>query len=80
MSDMISVAWQRAMHQLEEEGVSIAAEEETVLETVRQDFENLAAPIQDQPGFEDEAPKLAAWMVTYALERDRIGLTDYESF
>ncbi|MFO7651969.1 MAG: hypothetical protein R6X13_11590 [bacterium] len=80
MSDMISVAWQRAMHQLEEDGMSIAVDEETVLETVRQDFENLAAPIQDQPGFEDEAPKLAAWMVTYALERDRIGLTDYESF
>jgi hypothetical protein len=80
MSDQISVAWQRAMQQLEVEGVSVAADEQTVLETVRQDFESLAAPIQDQPGFEEEAPKLAAWMVTYALERDRIGLTDYESF
>ncbi len=80
MSDMISVAWQRAMQQLQEEGISIAADEQSVVEAVRQDFENLAAPIQDQPGFEDEAPKLAAWMVTYALERDRIGLTDYENF
>jgi hypothetical protein len=68
------------MLQLEQSGVCIDAREQTVVETVRQDFENLSASIENQPGFESEAPKLAAWMVSYAIERDRMGLTEYETF
>lgn len=76
----MNAVWERAMLQLEQGGMSIAANEQAVVETVREDFKNLSASIENQPGFEDEAPKLAAWMVTCAIERDRKGLTDYEIF
>jgi hypothetical protein len=76
----VSSIWQRALVELEQSGTYVDPDEQALVENVRQEFENLSASIQDQPGYEAEAPKLAAWMVTYAIERDRMGLTDYESF
>ena len=71
-------AWNRAMDLLQHNGVFIDANEQRLVESVRKDFEDITASIEQQPEFETEGPKLAAWMVSYAIERERMGLTDYE--
>jgi hypothetical protein len=71
-------AWNRAMDLLESDGVHIDANEQRLVESVKQDFEDISASVQDRPEFETEGPKLAAWLVSYAIERERMGLTDYE--
>ncbi len=77
---MVSVLWQRALDELQQQGMFIDAREESIVESVRTDFERLSASVQEQPGFEEEATRLAAWMVSYAIERERLGLTEYENF
>jgi hypothetical protein len=75
---VINDAWNRAMDLLESDGVYIDANEQRLVESVRQDFEDISASVQDRPEFATEGPKLAAWLVSYAIERERMGLTDYE--
>jgi hypothetical protein len=73
-------AWQQALDLLRQDGIEIAEDERELVETVRRDFESISESVQRQPEYVYEAPKLAAWMVSYALERERMGLTEYESF
>lgn len=75
---IIDNAWNRALDLLESDGVHVDANEQLLVELVRKDFEDISASAQHQPEFETEGPKLAAWMVSYAIERERMGLTDYE--
>lgn len=77
---VVNQAWRQALDLLKKDGIEIAEDEHELVDTVRRDFESISESVQSQPEYVYEAPKLAAWMVSYALERDRMGLTEYESF
>lgn len=67
MTDSMRTAWNRGLEQLRVSGVTVTCAE--VLETARAEFEVIAAPIQAQPRFGSEAPKLVATLVADAVER-----------
>lgn len=75
----VDAVWQQALCLLEQEGLSIDAHEQRVVDAVRRDFENVSKTVEDKQQYETEGPGLAAWMVSYALETSRLGLTEYES-
>ena len=69
MTGPVFTAWRRGIERLQSDGVVLPGPGHRAIETARVEFETVAAPIQTQPGFESEAPKLAAHMVTEALAR-----------
>jgi len=69
VSGPLFVAWRKGIEKLKSDGVELPSMGHAALETARIEFETIAGPIADQPGFEAEAPKLAAHMVTESLAR-----------
>ncbi|MEO0078793.1 MAG: hypothetical protein ABIK86_07350 [candidate division WOR-3 bacterium] len=69
MTDVLMTAWIKGLERLKDQGVQLPPPGHRAIENARAEFETIAGPIQGQPKFDREAPKLAAHLVTESLAR-----------
>jgi len=80
VTDVLTTAWHHGLDRLRNQGVLLPPRGHLAIENARVEFETIAGPIQGQARFGDEAPKLAAHLVTESLARHYYELASRDWF
>lgn len=79
MTNAVTTAWYRGLADLSDRGVELLEPGHEVMIAAWQEYAALASQAESVDLFAFEAPKLAAYLLTEALERHKRGLPVFDS-